>query len=192
MLESRAMRKQTIILLMLLILCGATWLIVHRPGGVPPEAAGPEPEEQQPPVMRSADRSVPEEFDLPGIPALSGSLPELSGNGGSQDTILRRVMTEKLPALLADKEGSYTRPDEILQNNNPFSVDVQSDWALRYFFPETTLPNLSLRIIKNPETGEYEPAGGALTLPGGAWEAGYEIDPESGESKATLQWKKSF
>ncbi|HKL23098.1 MAG TPA: hypothetical protein VJ904_14925 [Tichowtungia sp.] len=186
------MRKQTVILLIVLILCGAIWLAVQRPAAKPPEAVGPVPEEPPPPVLRSANPSVSAEFDLPEIPALSGSLPELSGKPVRQDTFLDRIMNEQLPALLADKEGSYTRAGELYQSDNPFSVDVQSDWALRYFFPETPLPNLSLRIIQNPETGEYEPAGGALTLPGGAWEAGYEIDPETGENKATLQWKKSF
>lgn len=174
------MRKQTAILLFLLILCVGLLLFVTPPA------------QKQPPAIRSANSSLLDPIRLPAIPVLSGSLPKLSGNTDSQDTFLERMINEQLPALLADKEGSYTRADELYQNDKPFSIDVQSDWAVRYFSPETTLPNLSLRIIKNPETGEYESGGGSLTLPGGAWEAGYELDPESGERKATLQWKKSF
>jgi hypothetical protein len=228
------MRKQTAILLVLLILCGALWFTQNLSILTQPETIAPETVEPVPSVSASAVPPAAEDPGFFSIPVLSGArsqpqtvasesgapirssvdtsadplatagtgfskipffagpLPELSGNKGRAETFRERVFTKALPKLIADKEGSYTNLSELFRSDGTVSVDLQSDWAARRLFPSRNLPALRVRIIKNPETGEYEPVGGALTLPGGSWEAGFEVDPARDENKATLQWKKSF
>jgi hypothetical protein len=186
------MRKKTVILMSLLLLCGVLWLthvppFLENPAETVPEIRG---------IPRlSLTSSV--SFTEPGtgfskIPVLSGPLPELTAAADSRENGRTLLVRKKLTEWMADKEGSYTNLNELFQSGGTFSFDVHSGWVTDYLLPDHNLPSFRVRIIKNPETGEYEPVGGVLTLPGLPLEAGYETDPVTDENKATLQWKKSF
>ena len=187
------MRNKTIILMLfLLLLCGVLWF-VHNPPPLPqPETAAPETVELVQSASTSTVPSATAETGFSKVPFFTGPLPDLSVNSGSGGPFREWVATKELSKLLADKEGSYTNLNDLFRGDGTFSVDLRSEWATRYFFPNRRLPGLRVRIIRNPETGEYEPAGGTLILPGGSLEAGYEVNPSTDENKATLQWKKSF
>jgi hypothetical protein len=126
------------------------------------------------------------------MPVFSDPLPERSATADRKHTAWKQILTQGTTRWISERPGSYTNLNELFESDETFSVDLQSGWATDCLFPERNLPGFRLRIIRNLETGEYKPSGGAVTLPGGSWEAGYETDPGTGENKATLQWKKSF
>jgi hypothetical protein len=156
------------------------------------ETMAQEPDESSPSPITSNTSSSTVETGISKPRFFVESRPEQFIRSAREQPLPKRVLMKKLPELLAEKEGSYTNLNDLLKHDGTFSVDLRSEWATRYLFPGRSLPNLRVRISENPETGEYQPAGGALTLPGGSLEAGYEVNPETEESKATLQWKKSF
>lgn len=182
------MRNQTVILLALFLLSGLLWF-----AATPPEPLHPESAKAQPPVIMTSNAPTisPVNFFSPPLFA-SGPIPELSVNSKPNESLHEKLINKGLPKLLADKEGSYDNLNELFRGNGTSSIDLQSDWALRHFFPNRNLPSLRMRVIKNQHTGEYLPAGGALALPRTGFEAGYETELNSEEYNATLQWKKSF
>jgi len=119
-------------------------------------------------------------------------IPDLPGFPDRQENLTERLINKTLPKLLAQKEGSYTNLTDLLKTGDPRTLDLNSNWMTTHLFPNRTLPLMRMRVIQDPDTGEYRISGGALTLPGTGLEAGYETGFNSDERKATLQWKKSF
>jgi hypothetical protein len=180
------MRKQTAVLLILLVLSGLITVLHVRIPPVPNSSHTPEiplygefPASQESPFSRSIVRSSDQIADLP---SFSGRRESLSAN----------LINRALPKLIANKEGSYTNLTDLLKTGEPRKLDINSDWMATRLFPNRTLPLMSMRVIRDPDTGEYRISGGALALPGTGLEAGYEAEFNSDERKATLQWKKSF
>ena len=96
-------------------------------------------------------------------------------------------MTLVLPLLFETREDGAP-----IQSGSSRNLNIRSDWIAPYLFMDHTLPSLRMRLVTDPETGEIRISGGSFILPGTSLEAGYEIDPNTDEHKATLQWKKSF
>lgn len=95
------------------------------------------------------------------------------------------------PSVFKEQEGSSANFISLF-GDDPFGVDLRSDWMTSSFFPGRDLPVLRMKLIQDPNTGTYRLSGGGIELPGNGLEAGYETDPGTDDYKATLQWKKSF
>ncbi|MGE4489154.1 MAG: hypothetical protein AB7E95_06395 [Kiritimatiellales bacterium] len=173
------MRKTTWILLSILLLLAAGltgWKILNAVT----ELMEPEP--------FRLERGIP----LPPLPV--GRDAELR----NRETFLPRsaqqswFLTNALARLLPGEDSSYTNFSDIFRGNGSKALDLNSGWVAGVLFPDRVFPTVSMRIIQDPDTGEYRISGGSIADPATGLEAGYEIDPDSEERKATLQWKKSF
>ena len=170
------MRKQTVVLLFLLGLSVLVSLLHTRLPSCPAAEPVGEP-------------AAPEEVEIPpfhsvftrdhaaGFPAEFQTPPDK----------LEQSMTLVLPLLFEPREDGAP-----IQGGSSRNLDIRSDWIAPYLFMDHTLPSLRMRLVTDPETGEIRISGGSFILPGTSLEAGYEIDPNTDEHKATLQWKKSF
>ncbi|MBI9020425.1 MAG: hypothetical protein JEZ10_04125 [Verrucomicrobia bacterium] len=165
----------------MLILCGLIGILRFLP-------------RQSEPVWQGRATKAP----LPtGVPFAAPDLhtertPDALWLPGSREPLPEKLIRKTGSKLLADKEGSYTNLTDVFRGNTAPSVELRSDWIAPYLFPGRPLPGLRMRVIKNPETGDYQLSGGALALPRTGLEAGYETELNSEEYKATLHWKKSF
>lgn len=183
------MRKQTTVLLILLTLSGVIALLHFLPHPPQVPASSLTLDDEPPADTRSralAETPVSRTFlhtePLTGLPAFSSQQKSLS----------EKLVNKALPKLLAGKEGSYTNLTDLMNPGEPRELDLNSNWMAAHLFPNRTLPLMRMRVIQDPDTGEYLISGGALALPGTGLEAGYETELNSNEHKATLQWKKSF
>jgi hypothetical protein len=182
------MRKQTTVLLILMVLSGVIAILHFLPQPVPVPDSPNEPV-AQPYIFRlPAPQETPFSRDL----LRKRPLPNLPLYSSRSEPLPEKLANKALPKLLAGKEGSYTNLTDLFKGNESPSVDLRSDWIASHLFPNRTLPLLQMRINEDPDTGEYRISGGALTLPDTGFEAGYEAGLNNDERKATLQWKKSF
>lgn len=184
------MRKQTTILLTLLLLSGLLWLIqpVHAP--IPTV-------EKTQPIEKTTPKDTPNVFSkepalpIPFYQAATSNLPEFSASPPPQ-SLQEKLFSSPFTNALQRREGSYSELSDLFQGDGTFSADLQSSWLTPYLFPNLSLPELRVRVVKDPETGEYRISGGALSLPQSGLEAGYELEMDNENYKATLQWKKEF
>jgi hypothetical protein len=182
------MRKQTVILVILLI-AAAVLFAVHRrivsaefPSRVKPVEIDVDPALAEPPTG-IPNRLV---FDDPREIADIRFSPSPSGG-------LKQTAKDSFYRYAEKRQGSYTNFSNLFRNQNgEGGLTLRSEWFTPYLPGKRGLPDMSLRIIKNPKTGEYEAAGGNIGIPYSPLEAGYEVDPGTEEQKAVLQWKKTF
>lgn len=182
------MRIQTTVLLLLLLLTGLLWFVRIPLKTVPifgtsETVAIPEPEDAAGPILQ--------EWPVPSYQQAFSNLPVIEPTV-EQGRFHDRLFNSPLTNSLKSRSGSYTNLSDFFQGDATFSADLQSRWLLPYLFPDRDLPELRMRITKDPETGEYRISGGGLSLPKTGLEAGYEVEFGSDEHKATLQWKKEF
>lgn len=184
------MRNQTTILLLLLVLCGIFAVLRFLPQPVPHVEIPQTPEPHRPPPQETATPIQPEPrpFAVWQTNLQTDSLTLSAQNKNHP----KALFDKHLPALLTGKEGSYSNLTDLFQNSGSTPVNLRSDWITPYLLPGRSLPSLRMQFIKNLETGEYQPSGSMIALPGKGLEAGYEVSPGTDEQKATLQWKKSF
>jgi hypothetical protein len=177
------MRKQTTVLLMLLILSGVIAVLHFLPQPPPVTDFSRTPDEPKMPMSEAPfSRNFLQTEPLAGLPGFSSH----------QESLSEKLVNKTLPKLLANKEGSYTNLTDLLTTGEPRKLDLNSNWMATHLFPSRTLPLMSMRVTQDPDTGEYRISGGSLAVPGTGLEAGYETELNSNERKATLQWKKSF
>jgi hypothetical protein len=174
--DTRAMRKQTVVLLFLLGLSILVFLLhtrlPSRPAAEPlGEPAGLE-EVEIPPFYSAFTRD-----HATGSPAEFQTPPDK----------LEQSLTLVLPLLFKTTEDGAP-----IQGESSRNLNIRSDWIAPYLFLDHTLPSLRMGLVTDPATGEIRISGGSLILPGTSLEAGYGIDLNTEEHKATLQWKKSF
>jgi hypothetical protein len=203
------MRKQTVILLFLLGLSLALFLSERPrplcdpvPAAPPKETEAPEaeqnelqaalPEETVPAAEKNGVVLSPvqqprftEEEEHPIDPDLRLKTPP-----GAAERVLSPT-TRILSRRFEGTEYSSSRFPSVFQGDTQ-GMDLHSKWLTARLFPDRALPALRLRIMRNPETGEYEPAGGSVGIPGTGLEAVYDAIPSTEEQKAILQWRKSF
>ena len=175
------MRKQTLILFLLLILCGSllTLQLLTKPVKTTIPARTPEMPMQNETLFPATDRQSP---PLPKYPSLSNDREKRS----------EKLVNKALPLLLKEKLGSYTNLSDLFKSNAAQKMELRSDWIAPYLLPGHNLPDLRLRAIRNPETGDIQFSGGTITLPLTGFEAGYEEGLNADEHKTFLQWKKSL
>jgi hypothetical protein len=175
------MRKQTAVLLFLLGLSVTVFLLrsflPSRPGVAPARPVETEAPPQSPLFRRERPAGSPAEFTVPSD-ALS--------------RIKEQSLSRALPRLFEGKGGSYTNLGDLFQGDGSREIAFRSDWISPYLFRNRNLPTLRMRVIQNPQTGQYRISGSSLALPGTGLEAGYEAELNSEEYKAAIQWKKSF
>lgn len=183
------MRKETVILLILLI-AAAVLFGVHRrimstkrPSRIKPVDIDLSPEFDGKPI------GIPNRLVFDDPQEVGDIRFSPSSSGG-----LKRLAKDSFYQYAEQRQGSYTNFSDIFRNQNGSGgLTLRSEWLSPYLLPgKDYVPDLSLRISKNPETGEYEPTGGLLGIPYSRLEAGYEVNPETEEQKAILQWKKSL
>ncbi|MDK2962713.1 MAG: hypothetical protein PWQ29_107 [Verrucomicrobiota bacterium] len=196
------MRKQIVILLLLLIPGGTT---LHKPPLVRYLEDSAESEysarwaEPKKPEWRASwkkEKELPPEQpppafvanQIPNLPAFSFS----SSSPSFVEQAMEQVVNRTLPFLFKDKDGGYINPSDIFTESGSRGLTISSTWIAPYIDPKQSLPVLNIRILRNQKTGEYEISGGSVELPGTGLEAGYEIQPDSEEHRAILQWKKTF
>ncbi|QHI70247.1 hypothetical protein [Tichowtungia aerotolerans] len=184
------MRNQTTVLLILLVLTG---LLVFVPT---PEQSVPTLEKTEPTPTATQENLTNvfhEELSLP-VPfyqTAASNLPALD-ESPAPPSLQDRLFSSPLTNTLQSRTGSYTNLSDLFQNDGSFSTELQSSWLTPYLFPNRTLPELRLRVVKDPETDQYRISGGALSLPQSGLEAGYELEMDNENYKATIQWKKEF
>ena len=170
------MRKQTVVLLFLLGLSVLIFLLhTRRPSRPPGEPVG------EPAGLEGA--AIPPVHSVFTRDHAAGSPAEFQ----TPPNNLEKPLTLVLPLLFEAREDGAP-----IQDGSSRNLNIRSDWIAPYLFPDHTLPSLRMSLVTDPETGEIRISGGSLILPGTSLEAGYEIDPNTDEHKATLQWKKSF
>ena len=199
------MRKKQTVRFVVLLLCGGVWLFyrqIREPETVPPAKYHENSLElESPPDDFSAipepetlpENPVPEIGGLP-VPAYRrGVTRDLSVPPENRPERSEQVMGRALPFLFSGAEGSHTNLSGLFQRDESTRVDLRSEWLAPYLFPGRSLPIVRLRIIRNPEDGEYRVSGGTVALPWwSSFEAGYETDLSRDEHRSILQWKKSF
>ena len=186
------MRRQTTILLLLLVLSGVAGLIHFLPQTTPHPGKS---EHQQPAVSESSKER--EQVSSNKSLNFTGNFPTNQRSNTfiqpkARTPFPKQLINKTLPGMLESRTGSYTAVSGPFQNRGPSPIGLRSDWVMPRLFPKKSIPSVHLRIIKNPVTGEYQPVGGSLRLPGTGFEANYETKLNSEDHEATLQWKISF
>lgn len=186
------MRKKQTIRFVVLLLCGGLWLFyrqISEPETVPPVKY----HKNSPETEALPEDPVPEIGGLP-VPAYRMGIPrELSVPPEDRPERSKQVLDKALPFLFSGSEGSHTNLSGLFQRDGPGGVDLRSEWIAPYLFPGRNLPTVRLRILRNPESGEYRVSGGTVALPWwSSFEVGYETDLSRDEHRSILQWKKSF
>ncbi|MFA5687846.1 MAG: hypothetical protein WC959_01645 [Kiritimatiellales bacterium] len=135
------------------------------------------------------------EIEVPAFPLADWrtniDIPALPATRGSRETFADKILQNTLAEVAKSSAGSYSNFSDFISGGSS-EININSGWITPYLFPHLALPLFRLRFAENPETGDYEFSGGAITLPAGGWEAGYETVPGTEEQKATIQWKKDF
>ncbi|MBC8205530.1 MAG: hypothetical protein H8E68_00050 [Kiritimatiellaeota bacterium] len=186
------MRRQTTILLLLLVLSGMTGLIHFLPQATPrPEPSRFQPPAPSEPLKELAPFSSEKPLNFRGN-LTTNQRPDTFIQPKESTPLPKRLLSKSLPGMLESRTGSYTTVSGPFQNRGPSPVGLRSDWVMPRLFPGKPLPSVHLLIIKDPATGKYQPVGGSLRLPGTGFEANYETELNSEDRKATLQWKISF
>jgi hypothetical protein len=182
------MRKQTILLLLLLVL--SVWIgriqLLQQPV---PDSGNKQPESEAGQKNKPAIFSPSDTLPVPYYRSADSNLRVVPAN---QEMFRNRWINRNLTNMLKNRTGSYTNLTDIMQRSGPSAMDLRSSWLTPRLFPDRTLPSLRMRVVQDPETGRYYISGGAIGLPRSGLEAGYESDLNREDYKATLQWKKSF
>ena len=183
------MRRQTTILLFLLILSGMIHFLPQTTPH-PEKSQSQQPAVSEPPKERelgSSDKPLNFTGNFPTNQLLSTLIQPKE-----RTPLPKQLINKALPGMLESRTGSYTTVSGPFQNRDPSPIGLRSDWIMPRLFPKKSIPSVHLRIIKDPATGDYHPVGGSLRLPGTGFEANYETKLNSKDHEATLQWKISF
>lgn len=177
------MNKRIVILLIALLTGGVAVFQAYRrpPADSSGGAGAPGPEQRAHPLIFVEKTHVPEHSAPAELAAPQDLLSRMAG----------QTLQQRLPSLFAGKTGSYTTR-ELMSGGATQEFTVSTGWITPLFDRRGRLPVLSMRVLKNPETGSYEIKGAGIALPGSGLEAGAESELTSEEYKAVIQWKKSF